>query len=80
MKTAPQILDQYYHEMRWRILSLAADFDRIQRAEGGNAIVSNDPKVAALRECLEQILSPNDGRAERVQLTLSLPLGDPRKA
>lgn len=79
MKTAPQILDQYYQEMRWRILSLAADFDRIQRASGGDATVSDDPRVVALRECLEQVLSPDSGRAERVQLTLSLPLGDPRK-
>lgn len=77
MKTAPQILDQYYQEMRWRILSLAADFDRVQRAQGGDAVMNEDPRVVALRECLEQVLSPDLGRAERVQLTLSLPLGRP---
>jgi len=78
MKPAPQILDQYYNEMRWRILSLAADFDRVQRAEGGDKLIESDARIVALRECLEQVLSPDQGRAERVQLTLSLPLGDPR--
>jgi len=32
MLNADQLVDRQYHEMRWRILSLAADFDRLQRA------------------------------------------------
>jgi len=33
MRDARQTLDQYFLEMRWRCLSLAADLDRIERAD-----------------------------------------------
>ena len=41
MPDAKDLLDQQFLEMRWRTLSLAADFDRIGR--GGAEILKNDP-------------------------------------
>jgi hypothetical protein len=55
MLDAQQTLDRYYHEMRWRILSLAADIDRVQRAPGADQLSLTDEV----------------GRAERVQMMLS---------
>ena len=66
MPTAAELLDHHYPEMRWRVLSLAADFDRIQRAGG-----PSDPRIAALHACLNELLSDQPGRAERVQHLLS---------
>jgi hypothetical protein len=64
-------LDRQYHEMRWRILSLAADFDRVERLGGGSELVSKDVRIANLKRCVEELLSADPGRAERVQTILS---------
>ncbi len=71
MLNAQDTLNLQYHEMRWRVLSLAADLDRIQRAEGGAALLSADERLMSLRSCVEQLLSGQVGRAERVQMILS---------
>ena len=71
MPDAATQLDRQYHEMRWRILSLAADLDRLQRLDGGEQLIATDPRVARLRACLNEVLSSKPGRAERVQMTLS---------
>ena len=71
MKTAQQLLDDQFLLMRERILSLAADFDRIERAAGGVAVVSGDPRLKQLQACVKEILSAEQGRAARVQMTLS---------
>lgn len=80
MITAAKTLDRQYHEMRQRVLSLAADLDRIQRAPGGDAALG-DPRLAELNECVRIVLETNTpDRAERVQLRLSDRRGDPRHA
>ena len=66
MKDAKQTLDQYFLEMRWRCLSLAADLDRIQRA--GNL---DDERLAKLREAMQVLLSDTPNRAEQVQMVFS---------
>ncbi len=71
MPDANTQFQRQYHEMRWRILSLAADVDRLQRYDGGAEVVAGDPRLAALRECVREILSDQPGRAERVQNRLS---------
>ena len=71
MPDARTTLDRHYHEMRWRILSLAADFDRIERHDGGTDVFRTDPRIARLRECARELLSDQPGRAERVQSILS---------
>ncbi|MFN4242317.1 MAG: hypothetical protein ACK4PI_03675 [Tepidisphaerales bacterium] len=69
--TAETLLNRQYLEMRWHILSLAADFDRIERAHGGERLLATDPRIGELRDCLRELLSDRPGRAERVQLHLS---------
>ncbi len=71
MLNAQETIDNFYNEMRWRILSLAADMDRLQRAAGGQELIGQDKRVASLRRCMEQLLSDDVGRAERVQMILS---------
>lgn len=68
---ASRVLDGLYPEMRWRILSLAADFDRLQRSAGGDALLRNDARIAELRQCIKLLLDDDPDRAARVQLTLS---------
>jgi hypothetical protein len=64
-------LDRQYHEMRWRILSLAADVDRLERLPGGAQLISSDDRLANLNRCIQELLSTQPGRAERVQSILS---------
>lgn len=71
MQTAPQILDQYFLEMRWRCLSLAADLDRVQRAPGGKGLLATDPRLVKLKKAISVLLETQSNRAERVQDTFS---------
>ena len=71
MASSSQILDQQFIEMRSRCLSLAADIDRIQRAEGGNEVLGSDPRLQRLREAVAILLEASPGRAARVQETFS---------
>jgi hypothetical protein len=76
MPDATAILEQQFLEMRWRALSLAADFDRIERAAGGRALIASEPRLANLREALKILLAsdpqaPSPNRAERVQMIFS---------
>jgi len=72
MRDAQQTLEQYFLEMRWRCLSLAADLDRIERSPGGPGVLSTDPRLAKLRQAINVLLEgkgPN--RAEQVQTIFS---------
>ena len=73
MDPARKILDAQFLEMRWRVLSLAADFDRIERAVGGAQALASDPRVNDLRTALRHIAgeSAGAGRAAFVQNLLS---------
>jgi hypothetical protein len=67
MQDAQQKLDQYFLEMRWRCLSLAADLDRIERSPGGRAALEADPRLKKLREALAVLTGGRSNRAEQVQ-------------
>jgi hypothetical protein len=69
MNTAKDILDQYFLEMRWRCLSLAADLDRVARADGGETLLKTDPRLAKLSKAIATLIEPATGptRAARVQ-------------
>lgn len=71
MRDAQETLDAYFFEMRWRTLSLAADLDRIERANGGAAKLSADPRVAKLRDAFNVLLQGKGNRAEQVQMIFS---------
>jgi hypothetical protein len=80
---AKQILDQYFPEMRWRCLSLAADLDRIERAPGGPELLRSEPRLQKLRRAIKILLDEERGpagnslspdpsdRAEQIQMTFS---------
>ena len=67
MRDAQQTLEQYFLEMRWRCLSLAADLDRIERSPGGPSVLDADPRLKKLREAIGVLLEGNGNRAEQVQ-------------
>jgi hypothetical protein len=68
---ARQLLDLYFLEMRCHLLEVAAAFDRIQRASGGDAALDN-PRSVCLRRAAAGILSSNaPDRAERFLNLLS---------
>jgi hypothetical protein len=71
MRDAQQTLDQYFFEMRWRCLSLAADLDRVERAPGGPALLKSDPRLAQLREAIGLLTKAAGNRAEQVQMVFS---------
>ena len=67
MRDARQTLEQYFLEMRWRCLSLAADLDRIERSPGGPVVVDSDPRLKQLREAIRVLVDGKANRAEQVQ-------------
>ena len=71
MPSGKDYLDSQFLEMRARILSLAADFDRIERAEGGASLIEADPRVQQLRRAIKIALDERSTRAEKVQMLFS---------
>ena len=71
MRDSKDILDQYFLEMRWRCLSLAADLDRVQRGRNGGQIVQSDARLVKLRKAIEALLQDTPKRAEQVQMIFS---------
>jgi hypothetical protein len=71
MRDAKSTLDATFLEMRWRALSLAADLDRIERAEGGKQLLASDPRLAKLTNALKMMTANEPGRAERLQMIFS---------
>jgi hypothetical protein len=71
---ARQTLDQYFLEMRWRCLSLAADLDRVERAAGGKDVIATDPRLKKLQQAIAVLQTPareGRSRAEQVQMIFS---------
>ncbi len=71
MRSAKDILDHQFIEMRWRCLSLAADLDRLTRAPGGEALLKSDPRLQSMQEAIQALLSSAPNRAEKVQTIFS---------
>lgn len=71
MGTAKDTLDRYFLEMRWRCLSLAADLDRVERAENGAELLKTDPRLKQLRDAIAVLNDASATRAERVQMIFS---------
>ncbi len=70
-KSAADVLSEQFMEMRWRALSLAADFDRIERAPGGKALLASDSRIVQLRDALKTLLQNEPDRAAMVQMIFS---------
>lgn len=63
-KSADELLEMYFLDIRCNLLETAAAFDRLQRAEGF-AAVKKDPRIVKLKASLEILASDETGRAER---------------
>ncbi|MGN6504527.1 MAG: hypothetical protein ACTHM6_03085 [Tepidisphaeraceae bacterium] len=49
MQSGTDVLHQYAAAVRWRVRSLAAGLDRVQRHAGRDALISTDPRLTNLR-------------------------------
>lgn len=70
-KSAPELLDMFYLHMRSALLETAASFDRIQAAEGAEA-VWRDRRMEKLREAAGCIQAEEPDRARRILESLSV--------
>ncbi|HVT82296.1 MAG TPA: hypothetical protein VHM90_16760 [Phycisphaerae bacterium] len=68
--TAAQTLDAYFLETRAKLLEIAANLDRADRAPDA-AQMNADPRNRFVREALGILLSEGPGRVERIQLLYS---------
>lgn len=70
-KTAPQLLDMYYLDVRCAILETAAALDRMDRAPDAQKTLS-DKRRENLKKALSVCLSDDaDNRVERILVLLS---------
>ena len=70
-RTALQVLDREFLEIRAKLLELAASFDRLDRGGGS---VADDPRWKTIREAIDVLHSPSEeGRAEALQIIFSRP-------
>lgn len=72
MKSATDVLNRHFLEMRADLIALAATLDRIGRADGADK-TADDPRLARIREAIRLLESADVNRAERVQMAFSLP-------
>ena len=66
-KTAGELLDMYYLDMRSHLLEVAAAFDRIDEAGG-----THDPRLTRLREVAQIAVGGEGDRARRFLQHLSV--------
>ena len=69
-RTAAEVLNREFLEMRCKVLELAAAMDRLDRATGETA---DDPRLAKIREALSIVADERGDRAEQIQLIFSRP-------
>lgn len=69
-KTAMELVDMYYLDVRSGLLEAAAALDRIERAPGGEEAM-NDPRVRQLLDIGAILRDQKENRAEAVLLRLS---------
>ena len=69
-RTAEELLNIYFLDMRSALLETAATLDRIERAENG-AGVFRDPRIQKLTEACEILKSGRQNRAEQLLVLFS---------
>lgn len=69
-KTAQELLDMYFLDVRSHLLETAAFLDRCQRASGGDRILE-DSRIAELIQAIEILKDDNPNRAEKFLLHFS---------
>ena len=71
-RTAIEMLDHHFLEIRHRLLDIAAGLDRIDRADDA-AKTRSDPRYLQLDQAIRVLLDGKPDRAERIQMVFSLP-------
>ena len=66
--TATPILDRQFLIMRAKLLELAADFDRLERA---GELGQTDPRLTQLEEAITTLRESGSRRAEKIQQIFS---------
>ena len=69
-RTAKDVLDRDFLEVRCRLLDIAAALDRIDRAQRPDS-VRGDLRLAKLQEAIRVLIDGKPDRAERVQMVFS---------
>lgn len=70
-RSAKEVFDTYFLETRARLIEIAANLDRIDRAPGAEE-VRNDPRLKFIAETLKVLQGPGPDRAEKIQRLYSL--------
>jgi len=71
-RTAVEVLDRDFLEIRHRLLDIAAALDRMGRADNAGQVHS-DHRYAQLEQAIRVLVDGQPDRAERVQMVFSLP-------
>src|SRR4051794_28954226 len=66
--SAEQIFERCFLETRSKLLDVAANLDRVDRALNGRI---DDPRRAGIEEALRILIAPGADRAERIQMIFS---------
>jgi len=70
VKSARELVDLYYHDLRSHLLEAAAAFDRIERA---GTLPEDDCRLQELRAAAAVVLDSQPDRAQRFLTALSKP-------
>ena len=70
--SARQVMDAYFLETRAKLIEIAANLDRVDRA-ADLAELRGDMRLTFIAEALKVLESPGAGRAERIQRLYSKP-------
>lgn len=65
------VLDRYFQETRCKIIEIAATLDRLDRATGGEATLS-DRRLEQIRDSLRILSEESADRATKCQMAFSL--------
>jgi hypothetical protein len=68
LHSADAVFERHFLETRCKLLEVAANLDRVDRAEGGGTA---DPRRHTIDEAIRILLSKAPDRAERMQLLFS---------
>ena len=73
--TQQQLIDEYFMEVRAKILDVAAFLDRMDRSVNRNA--EDDFRMVAMRQALQALCAGNPGRVYDIQMIFSDPTTEP---
>ena len=78
-RTAVEVLNRDFLEIRHRLLDIAAALDRMDRVDGAGQVQS-DPRHTQLEQAIRVLADGRPDRTERVQMVFSLPYDEHWKA